>query len=95
MYSIMLLNDTSIHKAKLTNNKTCAVLNTYETKPSCPAQLYLYICHPQTGLVWKADLSVVINEINVCTGCPYHGKNYDLQSCASFTNSLVINSDSW
>jgi len=53
------------------------------------------MCHPQTGLVWKADLYVTINEINVRTGCPFHGKNYYLEKCASITNSLVINSDSW
>lgn len=53
------------------------------------------MCHPQTGLVQKAELSVIINEINVCTGCPFYGKNYYLENCASITNLLVIRSDSW
>jgi len=39
--------------------------------------------------------SVIINEINMCRGCPFHGKNYYLENCASITNSLVSNSDSW
>lgn len=93
MYSIMVWMIHPYIRLQLTN--TCAVLNTQETKPSCPAQWYLHMCHPQTGLVWKADLSVIINEINVCTGCPFYGKNYYLENCESITNSIIISSDSW
>lgn len=43
IYSVILFNDTSIHKA---TTKTCAHLHTQETEPSCPVQLYMYMCHP-------------------------------------------------